>query len=102
MHAPGFENRHAARVRVVERVGRRDAADRFLDRGNALRILRNRRQGLLMVSQSCEIEREKRCEVRCVSGQVGGVHGDIIGWSDLFHSRGSNDSGSLLWSTWGG
>ncbi len=83
MHAPGFEKRHPARVRVVERVGRGDAADGFLDRGDALRILGNRRQGLLMVSKLGRIEREKRCEVRSVPGQVEGVHGDIIGWSDL-------------------
>ena len=83
MHAPRFEKRHPARVRVVERVGRGDAADGFLDRGDSLRVLRNRRQGLLMVSQLGRIEREKSCEVRSVPSQVGGVHGAIIGWSDL-------------------
>src|SRR5712691_10533922 len=87
MHALWFQKRHPARVRVVERVGRGDTADGFLDRGNALRVLRNRGQGFLMVSQLGRIEREKRCEVRSVPGQVRGVHGDIIGWSHPYFIR---------------
>src|SRR6266496_167107 len=87
MHALGFEKRHPARVRVIERVGRGNAADGFLDRGDALRVFRNRRKCFLMVSQRCQIEGEKSCEVWSVPGQVGGVHGDIIGWSDPYFIR---------------